>query len=109
MSTFNFIVKGDMIELDPTCDISNLRPGPDGYLRAKFEFSSVWKGCTKVAAFFSNLGKEYEPQIIENNNTCIIPAECFSKNVFKVQVIGQNTNYKLRTNKVQVRLKGGRT
>lgn len=109
MSTLNFIVKGQSMILDPTCDINSLIPAADGHFRAKFKFSSEWNGCTKVAAFFSNLGREYEPQIIKNNDTCIIPAEALGKSIFKVQVIGKNTNYKLRTNKVQVHLKGGRT
>ena len=108
MYTLDFIVDGDTISLDSECDVNNLVPGPDGYLRAKFRFSSVWDGRVKVAAFFSNLGREYEPQIIDENNTCVIPAEALNKSIFKVQIIGQNSKYKLRTNKVKVYRKGGK-
>lgn len=109
MRTLKFIVKGQTISLDPECDFSDLMPGTEGYLQAEFSFSPEWDNTIKVAAFFSNLGREYEPQIIEKDRTCIIPIEALEKSIFKVQVIGQKSNYKLKTNKVIVHQKGGRT
>lgn len=108
MQTLKFIVKGQIISLDPECDTTNLVPGSSGYLRAEFSFSSEWDNTVKVAAFFSNLGKEYPPQKLERGRTCIIPAEALSKSIFKVQVIGQTSKHTLVTNKVKVYQKGGR-
>ena len=109
MRTLKFIVRGQTISLDPECDFSGLVPGTEGYLRAEFSFSSEWDNTTKVAAFFSNLGIEFEPQVIKADGTCMIPAQALEKSIFKVQVIGQRNTYKLSTNKVKVYQKGGKT
>lgn len=109
MRTLKFIVEGQTIFLDPNCDFDGLIPGTEGYLTAEFAFSREWDGCTKVAAFYSNLGTEYEPQLINSRKSnCRIPPEALSKSIFKVQVIGQKNGYKLRTNKVKVHQKGGK-
>lgn len=108
MRTIRFIVNGQSMKLDPECDISDLMPGSKGYLLASFAFSSEWDKCTKVAAFFSNLGTEYKPQILADGSTCIIPSEALAKSIFKVQVIGQKGDYNIRTNKVIVYQKGGK-
>ena len=109
MRTLKFIVDGQTISLDPDCDFSGLTPGAEGYLVAKFSFSPEWNDTTKVAAFFSNLGREFQPQIIKADRTCTIPIEAVAKSIFKVQVIGQRGAYKISTNKVKVYQKGGRT
>lgn len=109
MRTLKFIVKGQTISLDPDCDFDGLIPGTEGYLRAEFSFSPEWDNTTKVAAFYSNLGTEFEPQIIEADRTCMIPVQALEKSIFKVQVIGQRNTYKLSTNKIKVYQKGGRT
>lgn len=108
MRTINFIVNKQALSLDPACDVSDLVPGTKGYLLANFSFSSEWDGCVKVAAFFSNLGREYEPQVLANGTSCMIPTEALSKSVFKVQVIGQKGDYNIRTNKTIVYQKGGK-
>lgn len=108
MRTVKFIVNKQSLSLDPAYDVSDLVPGTKGYLLANFSFSSEWDGCVKVAAFFSNLGREYEPQVLTNGTSCMIPAEALAKSIFKVQVIGQKGDYNLRTNKVIVHQKGGK-
>lgn len=109
MRTLRFIVEDQTIRQDPNCDFSGLVPGSVGVLQAEFEFSKEWDGYTKVAAFFSNLGTEYPPQLIQRNMTCKIPAEALQRSIFKVQVIGQRKDMKMRTNKVVVHQKGGRS
>jgi hypothetical protein len=108
MRTIQFNVNKQTLSLDPSCDISGLVPGTKGYLLANFSFSSEWDGCVKVAAFFSNLGREFEPQVLANGTSCVIPAEALAKSIFKVQVIGQKGDYNLQTNKVIVHQKGGK-
>lgn len=108
MRTIKFVVKGQIISLDPECDISDLVPGTSGYLKAKFSFSPEWSGMKKVAAFFSNLGREYTPQLIEKDQTCIIPVEALKNSIIKVQVIGQSNNRNLTTNKVKLYQRGGK-
>lgn len=107
MRTLKFIIDDQNISLDPKCDLTGLVPGTNGYLEASFSFSSEWDGCAKVAAFFSNLGREFTPQVI-NGSTCAIPSEALEKSVFKVQVIGQKGKYNLSTNRVVVHQRGGK-
>lgn len=107
MRTLKFNVNGQNIALDPDCDISSLVPGTSGYVQAAFSFSKEWDGCAKVAAFYSNLGREFEPQVLKSDNVCTIPTEALEKSVFKVKVLGQKNGYSICTNKVAVHQKGG--
>ena len=109
MRTLKFIVNGQTIEKDPNCDFDNLVPGTQGYLRAEFKFSPEWSGCDKVAGFYSNLGREYPPQVLTRTNTCDIPAEATKGEKFKIQVFGlKGADFKLTTDKVLVCQNGGK-
>ena len=107
MRTLKFIVNGQTITLDPECDISNLIPGTNGYVQAKFTFSREWDRCIKVAAFYSNLGKEYEPQLVNEQNLCKIPEEALKKPAFKVQILGKHRGRNFQTNTTIVYQRGG--
>ena len=107
MRTLRFIVDGKTIKQDPTCDFSGLFLNKDSSVCAEFIFSSEWNDKIKVAAFWSMLDREYEPQALDNN-TCIIPVEAFSKASFKIQVLGIGGRERLTTNKLVVLQTGGR-
>lgn len=107
MRTLKFIVDGQTIRKDPECDFDGLVPGTKSYVQAKFSFSEEWDGCTKVAAFYSNLGREFPPQVLNRDRACIIPQEALEKSIFKIRVIGQKKEYRIGTNKVTVHQKGG--
>lgn len=107
MRALRFIVDGQNITQDPSCDFSGFLPGTENYLRAEFSFSSEWESTTKVVGFFSNMGKEYEPQVLNNNKSCLIPNDALKNRIFKIQITGRNKTYTLRTNKVTVEQKGG--
>ena len=51
MRTLKFIVEGQIIRPDPSCDFSGLVPGSEGYLRAEFSFSKDWVNTIKVVSF----------------------------------------------------------
>lgn len=108
MKTLKFIVNGQDIALDPECDISGLVPGTSGYIRAHFSFSKEWDGCLKVAGFYSNLGREFEPRVLKDGKTCEIPAEALKKSIFKIKVLGKKNGYDICTNDVTVYQKGGK-
>lgn len=108
MRTLKFKVDGQTIVLDPESDASDLVPGTSGYVQAIFTFSSEWNRCIKVAAFYSNMGVEYEPQILKSGEVCIIPSEALKKSIFKVKVYGQRDDYTICTNKVTIHQKGGK-
>jgi hypothetical protein len=108
MRILEFIVDGQTIKQDPECDFTNLVPGSEGYLQAKFSFSSDWDGCIKVVAFYSPLGREYPPQAIGNSGICTIPPEALKKRAFKVQVLAKKKGVKLVTNRLTITQDGGR-
>lgn len=108
MRKLSFIVNGQVIEKDPTCDFSNLVPGAGELIEANFSFSNAWEGYLKAAAFFSPLGKEYPPQFLADGVTCVIPFPALEKRSFKIQITGRKGTNKMKTNKVVVRQNGGR-
>ena len=108
MRTLKFIVEDQIIKKDPNCDFSNLVPGTEGYIRAEFSFSNDWAGCKKVAAFYSILGHEFEPRILEDGKSCLIPKEALQKEKFSIRVIGRAKNLKIITGKIIVIQDGGK-
>lgn len=107
MRTLRFIVDGETIKQDPSCDFSGLFPGKNPDICSEFTFSPEWNNKVKVAAFWSVLDKEYEPQAIEDDS-CIIPSEALMKPSFKIQVLGKRGREKLETNKLSVFQRGGK-
>jgi hypothetical protein len=108
MQTLKFIITGQSIAVDPENNADLLVPGSEGYVLAEFSFSKEWNNCAKVAAFYSNLGREFEPQILKDGKLCIIPKAALGLSIFKVKVFGKKDNYTICTNKVTVHQKGGR-
>lgn len=104
MRALRFIVDGQTIRQDPSCDFSGLVPGTSQRIQAEFMFSKEWKSTPKVAAFYSRLGTEYEPQALNDERTCIIPTEALKKRMFKIQILGASG---LITNKIEVLQEGG--
>lgn len=109
MRTLRFIVDGQTICQDPTCDFSNLIPGSHGYLVGEFFFSKDWDGYGKVVGFYSPLGREYPPRVLADGKTCVIPFEALEKRSFKVQVVGKWKTSVIKTNKVTVKQNGGKS
>lgn len=107
MRVLKFIVDGQTIRQDPSCDFSGLVPGTEGYLKLQFSFSKEWNGATKVVGFYSKLGKEYTPQVLKNGTDCMVPAEATKNRLFKIRVIGKGSELILRTNKIAIEQKGG--
>lgn len=108
MRILNFIVDKQIIKQDPNCDFGNLVPGSEGYLQARFSFSSEWNGFVKIASFYSTMGKEFEPRILKDGQTCLIPADALKREKFKVGIVGKNNhNMKMTTNLVEVKQDGG--
>lgn len=107
MRTLKFIVDALNLSPDPDCDFTGLVPGTSEYLQCKFTFSKEWNNCRKVVAFWSPMGKEYPPQILHSDNTCMIPKEALANRTFRIQVLGKWDKYKILTNKLSVTQNGG--
>lgn len=108
MRTLKFLVNGEVIRQDPSCDFNGLFLDKNLEICAEFIFSSEWDDKIKVAAFWSMLDKEYEPQPLDNKNMCIIPKEALWRASFKIQVLGVSGSNRLTTNKLVVLQTGGK-
>lgn len=109
MRTLKFIVDGQIITKDPSCDFDGLVPGSEKYLQAEFALSPDWQGAAIVASFWSIMGREYPPAIVNKDRTCIIPTEALQKRSFKIKLIGRTKDgQKIQTNKVVVHQNGGK-
>ena len=112
MRKLRFIVENNTIKKDPSCDFSGLFPGKNPSVAAEFSFSDEWTDAIKVAAFWSMLDSEYDPQVLENDS-CVIPTEALARSAFKIQVIGKKTKQiydqtRLSTDKLTIRQTGGK-
>ena len=107
MRTLKFIVDGLTLKQDPTCDFNNLTPGSEDCLKAEFSFSNEWRNITKVVGFYSRLGYEYAPQLLEDGRSCQIPSEAAKRRMINIRVIGKTDEGILRTNKLTIEQKGG--
>lgn len=106
MRTLKFIVNNQQIKPDPNCDFGGLVPGTEEYLKAEFSFSNEWDKCMKVVAFTSMFGKEYEPKVLTDGNSCLIPSEALKRRSFKIRVIGKRDGFKITTDKIVVKQEG---
>ena len=106
MRTLRFIVDGETIVKDPSCDFTGLFPKANSEIRAEFVFSPEWNSRVKVAAYWSMLDKEYSPQVLEDDNTCLIPTEALARPAFKVQILGKHRGRVFKTNSVIVHQRG---
>lgn len=104
MRTLKLKVEGQILSLDPSCDLYDLVPGSNSFIRLEFTFSNEWRNTAKVVGFYSKLGREYPPQPLRPDETCIVPIEALKRREFKIKVIGQNG---LVTNKIAIEQKGG--
>lgn len=105
MRTLKFIVTGQVIRPDQSCDFSGLVPGTSGYLKAGFSFDEDWKGCEKIVEFRRYLSDDPE-SIRLVNDACMIPEESLTRNSFKVSVIGIRPGYRIKTGNAEVKQDG---
>ena len=104
MRTIKFIVDGQNIKRDLTCDFSKIVKGSKGYLKCNFSFSAEWSGC-KIAASFWSFGKEIDAALLENGE-CQIPDSVTDFRKFGISLIGVRGGYRITTNKVWVEQEG---
>ena len=107
MRTLRFIVTGDKLSLDTTCNSEGLFPKRNPEVAAEFSFSPEWESRAKVVAFWSILDKEYEPQVLNDQNVCQIPEKALENPAFKVQILGKQRGRTFKTNKLTVYQRGG--
>lgn len=108
MRVLEFIVDGQILSKNPSCDFDNIVPGTEGYLKAHFTFSHEWDGVVKVVAFWRG-NKECTPQILKDGQTCIVSADALKGRTFGVSILGKKDAQIITTNRAEVAQKGGAT
>ena len=106
MRILKFIVEGSTLKQDPSCNFKGLFPGANQPIQAEFSFSEDWIGIPKVVGFYSMLDNEYPPQLIDENNRCMIPPEALERTAFKLKVLGRKHKTITPTNTITVYQKG---
>ena len=103
MRILEFNVAKQRITKKQDCDFSGLVAGSVGYLYAKFHFSeNEWNRCAKKIARFWIGDREYAGAL-DKDDICEIPPEVLTGKRFGVSVIGASQDYKIETNKINVR------
>ena len=96
-----FIVNGQNISKDSSCDFSKIARGTKGYLVAEFVFSPDWDGYVKAGVFRASCGTEVASPII--NDRCEIPSTALTQEAFIVSVVGMaKDGSKIKSEKVEV-------
>ena len=108
MRTLKFIVDGRNLIQDPSCDFTGLFPSESEKLTAEFQFSNEWGNALKVSAFYSVLGAEYPPQVLDEEDRCVIPREASMRPVFRMQILGEIGGSIVQTNVLSIYQKGGK-
>lgn len=107
MRILRFIVEGQSIKPDPSCDFDGLFPGKNDDIQVEFEFSHEWTDMVKVVGFWSMMGVEYSPQMLDEYDSCAIPIEALAKPAFKMQVFGKHRGGIFQTDKITIYQRGG--
>lgn len=100
MRTLKFLVEGQNLKKDPTCDFSGIVKGSKGYLQCNFDFSIEWNRC-KVVASFWDYDKEIDAAIV-SHGMCRIPDSVTGLRKFKISLTGVKDVYQITTNKVRI-------
>ena len=106
MRVLEFIVDGQKLTKNPACNFENLVPGTEGYLQARFSFSSDWDGVVKAASFWRG-DQECTPQLLRDGCTCMISADALKSKTFGVGIVGKKGTQVIFTNRVAVSQNGG--
>ena len=66
-------------------------------LTLEFAFSNEWDGMVKVVSFTRG-DQEFEPQVLRNGTTCVVPKEVMDGNWCRYQILGKRGNERMSTN-----------
>lgn len=102
MRTLKFIVDGQAIKQDPSCDFTGIVQGTSNYLCAKFAFSEEWNGFVRVAEFRIGRNNETTTPVPIINNKCIVPTEVTAGRTWSVRVVGKRNDAILTTDSTRV-------
>lgn len=101
MRILRFVVDGQRLRPDHSCDFTGLIAGSQGYLHAQFRLSKDWSGCKVAVSFWRGKSdEEHAAPLI--GGTCMIPAEALTGKYFGVSLTGVKNGYRITTNRIHV-------
>ena len=108
MRTLFFYVKRQIIQPYSKDGLGGLVAGTEGYVRAKFNFSSDWDDCKKVVGFFSLDGEEFSPRVLDEEGCCMIPKEALALHEFNIVLYGRKDGYTIVSRPIKITQYGGK-
>ena len=105
MRTLEFEVRGQKLERKKSCRWENIVAGSVNYLRVKFYFyGNEWTDYDKAVSFFADGsgGLKEDGVLLDNNDSCVIPARILIGPEFSLSVSGIKGNNMIKTNRVTV-------
>lgn len=100
MRSLKYIVHGQSLERDNSCDFSNIVAGSKKYLMLQFSFSKDFDDHRKVACFIKNNSIDYIPII---NNVCFVPDELTEERKIYFYLAIVKGDQKIVTNKISIK------
>lgn len=107
MKQLKLNVYEDSIRFDPYYyESGRVMPDRGETVEVHFSFSPDWDGYTKVAGFWNRNHEECEPQVISDDNTCIVPAKALEDFIFYMEVLGKRGEARRHTERRAIVFKG---
>ena len=101
MRRLEFIIEGQRLRKDPSCDFAGIIPGTRHYLETHFTFNEDWDKCVCIAEF-SNESGDTDAVLIEDGK-CEIPDIVLDDVNFTLKVIGKRKDgYFITTNQIKI-------
>lgn len=105
MRDLNFIVNGQSLEKDESCDFSDIIKGSHDYLRCVFKFSEDWKDYSKAIEFITRDNSYFF--MLDKDDSIKVPDTATSEWYFKIKLYATDgKNMIFPTNTVVVKQKG---
>ena len=93
MQTLTFCVERDRIKKHSTFDGDTLYLDPKEPIQIRFIFSPDWDEYPlKVVGFYNRKREELTPQVLLDENTCVLPVEALDDGIFYIKILGQNVH-----------------
>ncbi len=102
MRTLKFMVTGQSIEKDPTCNFEGIVQGTTNYLNILFTFSKDWDAFVKVAEFRIGTNNATITPVPIVNNRCDVPSEVTDGRTWSVRIVGKKGKTKLTSKTIRV-------
>lgn len=106
MRTLKFILDGQKLKKDPSCDFTGLICGTMNYVKLSFDVSGDWNKCFIIVSFLDENDHEIDASELKNFE-CLVPNTTSSYKKYKIRLIGcdRTGNCKIISSMQEIRQK----